>query len=105
VWWGRLCRRLCAAGGCARAILVRGGVSGVNISSYHRCRVMYWALETCTNTRKEPRTDTGGKPHTNTGREPCTNPGREHGGGDEDEMLYLERRIQLRYIETRSDTY
>ena len=26
-WWGRLCRRRCAAGGCARAILVWGGVS------------------------------------------------------------------------------
>jgi len=26
-WWGRLCRRRCAAGGCARAVLVRGGVS------------------------------------------------------------------------------
>ena len=26
-WWGRLCRRRCAAGGCARAVLVWGGVS------------------------------------------------------------------------------
>jgi len=26
-WWGRLCRRWCAAGGCARAVLVWGGVS------------------------------------------------------------------------------
>ena len=23
-WWGRLCRRRCAAGGCARAVLVSG---------------------------------------------------------------------------------
>jgi len=28
LWWcGRLCRRRCAAGGCARAVLVWGGVS------------------------------------------------------------------------------
>jgi len=26
-WWGRLCRRRCAAGGCDRAVLVSGGVS------------------------------------------------------------------------------
>jgi len=26
-WWGRLCRRRCAAGGCARAVLVWRGVS------------------------------------------------------------------------------
>jgi len=26
-WWGRLCRRRCAAGGCARAVLVWGGFS------------------------------------------------------------------------------
>jgi len=26
-WWGRLCRRRCAAGGCAHAILMWGGVS------------------------------------------------------------------------------
>ena len=26
-WWGRLCRRRCAAGGCARAVLMWGGVS------------------------------------------------------------------------------
>jgi len=26
-WWARLCRRRCAAGGCARAVLVWGGVS------------------------------------------------------------------------------
>jgi len=26
-WWGRLCRRRCAAGGYARAVLVWGGVS------------------------------------------------------------------------------
>jgi len=26
-WWGRLCRRRCAAGGCARAVLLWGGVS------------------------------------------------------------------------------
>jgi len=26
-WWGWLCRRRCAAGGCARAVLVWGGVS------------------------------------------------------------------------------
>jgi len=29
-WWGRLCRRRCAAGGCARAVLVWGGLPGVN---------------------------------------------------------------------------
>jgi len=32
-WWGRLCRRQCAAGGCARAVLVWEGVSrGYTIS-------------------------------------------------------------------------
>jgi len=36
-WWGRLCRRRCAAGGCARAVLVWGGVSrGIQSSSYLR---------------------------------------------------------------------
>jgi len=36
-WWGRLCRRRCAAGGCARAVLV-GEVSlgGILITNHHR---------------------------------------------------------------------
>jgi len=34
VVWGRLCRRQCAAGGCARAVLVWGRcISGVYVSS------------------------------------------------------------------------
>jgi len=55
-WWGRLCRRRCAAGGCARAVLMWGGVSRgytiiitIHPSIHHAC-VREWVgtqLPTC----------------------------------------------------------
>jgi len=46
-WWGRLCRRQCAVGGCARAVLVWGGVSrGYTYHHLQETRVGgIWRLE------------------------------------------------------------
>jgi len=39
---GWLCQRRCAAGGCARAVLVWGGLSGVYISSFLRYKTLFY---------------------------------------------------------------